>query len=72
MNKQLSANHQGNCILTAGHGQLTINCNPPPPPPGLPIANAGINQVVSQGSLVTLDGTGSHATTSGATIVSYS
>ena len=36
-----------------------------------PIANAGPDQTVSQGSLVTLDGTGSHATTSGATIVSY-
>ncbi len=64
--------HQGNCILTAGHGQLTINCNPTPPPGQAPIANAGINQVISRGSLVTLDGTGSHATASGATIVSYS
>src|ERR1700730_12519742 len=36
-----------------------------------PIANAGPNQVVSQGSLVTLDGAGSFAQ-NGATIVSYS
>jgi hypothetical protein len=33
----------------------------PPPQQGGPIANAGPNQVVSQGSLVTLDGTGSFA-----------
>ena len=37
-----------------------------------PIANAGPNQAVSQGSLVTLDGTASFATNAGATIVSYS
>ncbi len=36
-----------------------------------PIANAGPSQTVSQGSLVTLDGTGSFAQ-NGATIVSYS
>ncbi|MGB7956039.1 MAG: hypothetical protein WCF23_18860 [Candidatus Nitrosopolaris sp.] len=37
-----------------------------------PIANAGPSQTVSQGSLVTLVGTGSFATNAGATIVSYS
>jgi hypothetical protein len=37
-----------------------------------PIANAGPSQTVSPGSQVTLVGTGSFATTSGATIVSYS
>jgi hypothetical protein len=36
-----------------------------------PIANAGPNQSVNQSSTVTLDGTGSFSTTSGATIVSY-
>jgi hypothetical protein len=41
------------------------------PPNGKPIANAGPNQVVSQGSLVTLSGAGSSAQ-NGATIVSYS
>ena len=62
--------HQRNCILTAGHGQVTINCNPTPPQQGAPIANAGPNQAVSLGSLVTLEGTGSSAQ-SGATIVTY-
>jgi PKD domain len=37
-----------------------------------PIANAGPNQAVTQGSIVTLDGTASFATNAGATIVSYS
>ena len=37
-----------------------------------PVANAGPNQVVSQGSLTTLNGAGSFATNAGATIVSYS
>ena len=44
---------------------------PNPPPIKTPIANAGPSQTVSQGSLVTLDGTGSTAQ-NGATIVSYS
>jgi hypothetical protein len=43
----------------------------PPTSNGQPIANAGPSQVVSRGSLVTLDGTGSSAQ-NGATIVSYS
>jgi large repetitive protein len=63
--------HQVNCILTAGHGELTNNCNPTPPQQSGPIANAGPNQVVSQGSIVTLNGAGSSAQ-NGATIVSYS
>ena len=37
-----------------------------------PIANAGPSQTVPSASIVTLDGTASFATTSGATIVSYS
>jgi K319-like protein len=37
-----------------------------------PIANAGPNQAVTKGSTVTLDGTGSHATTNDVTIMSYS
>jgi hypothetical protein len=40
--------------------------------PTPPIAITGPNQTLSQGSPVTLDGTGSHAITNGATIVSYS
>jgi hypothetical protein len=43
----------------------------PPPSNQAPIANAGPNQVVSRGSLVTLNGAGSSAQ-NGATIVSYS
>ena len=37
-----------------------------------PIANAGQDQTVTEGFPVSLDGTSSYATTSGATIVSYS
>jgi hypothetical protein len=44
----------------------------PPTSIGQPIANAGPSQLVTEGSLVTLNGAGSFATTSGATIVSYS
>jgi hypothetical protein len=47
------------------------NVTQPPTSNQPPIANAGIGQTVSQGSLVTLDGTGSFAQ-NGATIVSYS
>ena len=39
---------------------------------GQPIANAGPSQTVPSASIVTLNGTASFATTSGATIVSYS
>lgn len=37
-----------------------------------PIANAGVDQTVTEGFTVYLDGTSSYATTSGASIVSYS
>jgi hypothetical protein len=43
-----------------------------PTPAAAPLANAGPNQAVRQGFTVTLDGTGSHAIASGATIASYS
>ena len=36
-----------------------------------PIANAGVDQIVTEGFTVSLDGASSYATTSGATIVSY-
>jgi hypothetical protein len=42
------------------------------PTQSVPVANAGIDQTVVGNTLVTLDGSGSFATTSGATIVSYS
>ena len=38
----------------------------------MPVANAGTNQIVSKGSFVTLNGIGSFASTSGATITAYS
>ncbi|MDQ6865596.1 MAG: hypothetical protein M3044_17435, partial [Thermoproteota archaeon] len=44
----------------------------PQPSTSPPVANAGSNQVVSQGSLTTLSGAGSFATNSGAATVSYS
>jgi hypothetical protein len=38
---------------------VTITVDPLPPPPRAPIANAGPNQTVDSGALVTLDGSGS-------------
>jgi hypothetical protein len=51
--------------------QCAVPRNNVPQPNQPPIANAGPNQNVSRGSIVTLDGTGSFGQ-NGATIVSYS